>query len=288
MSAMINTLPRFCLRAGLTSMAVGLILLFTLGVRLSGAQTATDPQSISDIAVPERFTRANSDLSSFALWLRQLPLRPDTALIHLYDGTIKGYQSARHRVLDLPIGNRDLQQCADAAIRLRSDYLYHSGLWNEIAFNFTSGDRAMFSRWIQGWRPEVSGNNVTWRQVADADSSRDAYLNYLEVVFTYAGSYSLQKETRRVRPLDNIQIGDCFIQGGFPGHVVIVVDMAIDTSSADKAILIAQGFTPAQDIHIIRNHRDTAFDPWYIVGKGERLVTPEWIFDWTDLRRFSD
>jgi len=43
---------------------------------------------------------------------------------------------------------------------------------------------------------------------------------------------------------------------------------------------------PAQDIHILKNPGNPELSPWYIVGKGERLITPEWIFEWKDLRRF--
>lgn len=252
------------------------------------AQNLTSTQQVTDIAVPQGFERTANDSASFAYWLRQLPLKPDTARIHLYDGRLKQYQSANYRVLDLPIGHRDLQQCADAVIRLRSDYLFDHGRWRDIAFNFTSGDRTGFEQWANGWRPSVNGNDVTWHQSHPIDSSRDVYGEYLETVFMYAGSYSLKKEMHEVANIHSIQIGDCFIQGGFPGHVVIVVDMAVDTLSGEKLVLLAQGFTPAQDIHVIRNFDDDHLNPWYAVGRGERLVTPEWTFEWSDLRRFSD
>jgi hypothetical protein len=52
------------------------------------------------------------------------------------------------------------------------------------------------------------------------------------------------------------------MQGGFPGHTMIVVDMAIDPSTGDRAILVAQSYMPAQDIHIISATND---NPWFFV-----------------------
>ena len=60
----------------------------------------------------------------------------------------------------------------------------------------------------------------------------------------YAGSYSLGRDLAPVTELTEMQIGDMFIDGGFPGHVVIVVDMAVDTAGGDRVYLLAQGFHP--------------------------------------------
>ena len=41
-----------------------------------------------------------------------------------------------------------------------------------------------------------------------------------------------------------------------------------------------------QEIHILRNPSDPRLSPWYLLDFGETLVTPEWTFRKTDLRRF--
>jgi hypothetical protein len=103
----------------------------------------------------------------------------------------------------------------------------------------------------------------------------------------YAGSYSLSRELNKIEDISKIKAGDCFIQGGFPGHAIIAVDVAIDTASRENFVLFAQGFTPAQDIHIIKNLNDNNLDPWYQVPDGDQLITPEWTFNWSDLFTFE-
>jgi hypothetical protein len=43
-------------------------------------------------------------------------------------------------VMDLPVGNKDLQQCADAIMRLRAEYLYRPGQFNSIRFYDNNND----------------------------------------------------------------------------------------------------------------------------------------------------
>ena len=59
-------------------------------------------------------------------------------------------------VIDMDIGERDLQQCADAVIRLRAEYLYGTGQYDKIHFNFTSGFNAQYIKWMQGSRISVT------------------------------------------------------------------------------------------------------------------------------------
>ncbi len=77
-----------------------------------------------------------------------------------------------------------------------------------------------------------------------------------------------------------------FIQGGFPGHAVIVIDIAVRKKSGEKIFLLAQSYMPAQDIHILKNLRSRQFSPWYSVNFGRKLHAPEWVFTRDDLKRF--
>ena len=79
------------------------------------------------------------------------------------------------------------------------------------------------------------------------------------------------------------QIGDVFIQGGFPGHAVLIVDIA-ESAQGERAFLLVQSYMPAQEIHVLRNSAD--LNPWYRAQSKGKLQTPEWDFEYGDLRRF--
>lgn len=240
----------------------------------------------SRIAVPDGYKRVRNSDSSFAYWLRRLPLKKGRPDVSLFNGEAKAFQSGHYAVLDIDIGEDDLQQCADAVIRLRSEYSYSIGKANEIHFNFTSGDTAKYAKWIEGYRPKVDGNKVSWHLAAEPDSSYACFQKYLRIVYMYAGTYSLKQELKKVARIEDMQIGDVFMQGGFPGHAALVVDMAVDSSTGKKLFLLAQGYFPAQDFHILRNTNDSKLDPWYELDFGDRLETPTWTFGKDDLMRF--
>ncbi|MBI5569938.1 MAG: DUF4846 domain-containing protein [Desulfomonile tiedjei] len=242
----------------------------------------------SRIATPEGFRRINVPYGSFADWLRHLPLKKPGTAVLLHNGKLKPNQDAHFAVVDIDTGPRDLQQCADAIIRLRAEYLLSKGAHQDIQFRFTSGDRASWGRWESGYRPHIEGNKVTWAKSAREDSSYTGFRSYLDVVFTYAGTASLSRElTPRLNPFA-IQIGDIFIRGGSPGHAVIVVDMAEHVRTGEKVFLLAQSYMPAQDMHVLKNPTDDDQSPWYRIPSGDVLETPEWRFDKTELKTFEN
>lgn len=243
--------------------------------------------SISErIPIPEGFKRITVDKGSFQEWLRNLPLKKGNPPVYLYNGKKKFFQLANYAVIDIDIGDKDLQQCADAVIRLRSEYLYSKGQYDSIAFNFTSGDRFRYSDWLDGLTPVVDGNDVEWKQMPERDNNRRNFKKYLEIIFTYAGTFSLSNELEKIEDASAMRIGDVFIEGGFPGHAVIVVDMAENAETGDKIFLLAQSFMPAQDIHIIKNPINWVLSPWYKINFGDRLYTLEWVFNEDELMRF--
>ena len=103
----------------------------------------------------------------------------------------------------------------------------------------------------------------------------------------YAGTLSLSKELSTVA-YNNLKAGDIFIQGGSPGHAVIVVDLAIDPNSDKKIYLLAQSYMPAQDIQVLKNPMNKNLSPWYELDVNNTIIeTPEWTFNSTDLKRFA-
>jgi hypothetical protein len=239
----------------------------------------------SRVAPPASHARVPAPEGSFAAWLRGLPLRPEGAVVHLFDGGKKPRQDGVFAVLDIDVGSRDLQQCADAVMRLRAEYLWAAGCADQVAFDFTSGDRARWVDWRGGLRPVVAGSKVSWAPRGSPDASYASFRSYLSSVFTYAGSASLARELEAVADPSSVQPGDVFIQGGFPCHAVLVADVARN-ARGESAFLLVQSYMPAQDIHVLRNP-DEPGTPWYPAREQGVLRTPEWTFAYGDLRRFA-
>jgi hypothetical protein len=234
---------------------------------------------------PAGFERTPAASASFAAWLRGLPLKPAGTPVLLYTGAPKFRQDVHAAVIDIDVGTRDLQQCADACMRLRAEWQYATNRAGEIAFNDTgSGQPIAFSRWAAGERPHPSGRSLAWSRSAAPDAGYASFRRYMDVVFTWCGAHSLERQLAAAS-LADIAPGDVFIKGGFPGHAVLVADVA-KSAAGDTRFLLLQSFMPAQQIHLLKNLQDAEASPWYALDFGERLLTPEWVFPRDSLRRW--
>lgn len=231
---------------------------------------------------PAGFERLPAEPGTFAAYLRRLPLKPEGSPVHLFDGREKGRQDVHAAVIDMDTGDRDLQQCADAVMRLRAEFLFAEKRYRDIRFNFTNGFPAEYSKWREGQRISVSGNRCSWRATGRPSTGYEDFRAYLDQVFMYAGTLSLSQELPS-KSIENLEIGDVFIQGGSPGHAVIVVDVAQQKNTGEKVFLLAQSYMPAQEIHVLKNQNEPALSPWYRLDFGETLRTPEWTFSREDL-----
>lgn len=235
------------------------------------------------IVPPEGYYRDSLPAESFGAFLRNFTLEPHGAKVYLYNGAVK-LQTVHVAVLKADVGKRDLQQCADAVIRLRAEYLYGQKRYDELHFNFTNGFRADYRKWAEGNRIKVNGNQVSWYKATEKDYSYRTFRTWLDCVFAYAGTLSLSKELQTI-PYSHLQAGDVLIQGGSPGHAVIVMDVAVN-SQGKKMYLLAQSYMPAQSIHILKNPLSSQLSPWYELSGREAIYTPEWLFTPADLKRF--
>ncbi len=249
--------------------------------------------------VPTGYDRINVDSNSFGAYLRKLPLKPHGTFARQYNGVPKPYEPVYDAVVDLPIGDKDLHQCADAVIRLRAEYLWYRGDYENIHFNFTNGQQVDYLEWMKGRRIKVDNNRTWWVDSAEPDNTYENFWDYLEQVFQFAGTYSLSKELKP-KNFEDIQIGNVFvfpadIRKRKPGHAVIVVDLAI-SQTGERLFLLAQSYMPAQEIHILKNPNDSTLSPWYSnqwenpwktdLNEEDELFTPEWSFKVTDLKSF--
>ena len=231
---------------------------------------------------PEGFARTQAGAGSFTQYLRTLPLKTHGAEVKHFDGSVKVNRGVYEAVVDIDVGTRDLQQCADAVMRLRAEYLFGRGKYDEIHFNFANGFRADYSKWAEGYRVVVVGNLARWVKSAPPSRSYADFRKYLDIVFSYANTVSLAAEMQSVSA-SSMAVGDVFID---QGHALIVVDMAQSTTGGRKLFMIAQSYMPAQDIQVLCNPGRPDVSPWFGLDFGDVLRTPEWTFTAGDLRRF--
>jgi hypothetical protein len=216
--------------------------------------------------LPANFSRLRSDSGTFAFYLQNLPLKPSGELVKYYNGDVKPKSDVYCAVVDMEISDKDLQQCADAVMRLRGEYLFNQKKYSEISFRFT-GDGKMHG----------------FREFAKNDYSYKNFRRYMEYVFGYANTASLKKQLKPV-PFYTMQIGDVLIQSGNPyGHAVIVVDLCKD-KQGNKKFVLAQSYMPAQETQVLMYPGSTG--PWNTPPERSTIVTPEWTFDTSDLRRW--
>lgn len=214
---------------------------------------------LTRVNVPKNYTRVDVEEGTFADYVRNYELKDHGSPLLKYDGSDRVNQNAHVAVFALPIENEDLQQCADSVMRFYAEYYYQRKEYNKINFHFVDGFKASFSKWVQGYRIKVSGNTSRWVKSASYDDSYKSFKKFMRMVFAYSSTLSMAKESKEIDVKD-IEIGDIFIRGGSPGHVVMVVDVC-ENEKGKKAFLLAQGLMPAQGFHIIKNPRHE--DPWY-------------------------
>ena len=260
------------LLTGIMKKIILLLFIISISCKQKSDQKLTGPKNITDvktaivykfigeIRTPDGYARTPVLKNSFAEWLQAVPLKKDKR-VFLYNGSLKPNQSAQFAVVDISVGNKDLQQCADAVMRLRAEYLYR----NKKPMSFV----------------DYSGKEYKWNE----GGNRSSFDNYLQNVFGWCGSASLDKQLNPVRNFSDIKAGDVLVHGGFPGHAVIVVDIA-KNDKGSKIYLLAQGYQPAQDIHVLNNPMNEALSPWYALDTGNLIITPEWRFHKGELKEW--
>jgi hypothetical protein len=226
---------------------------------------------ITRFNLPEGYSFSPVQENSWGYFLRSLPLKPDGSEVKAYDGTVKPNYQTYLAVVDLPIGKKDLHQCADAVMRLRADYLFSQSRFKEISFRQASGKTFSYTTWLAGRTPDKTN---LW--------------TYLESVFNTANTTSLNQQLK-LKAVNTLEIGDVFVTGPPPGysygHAIIVVDKCINKEGKVK-FMLAQSYMPAQEIQILDNPANPGC-PWYDLDFGQTLDTPEWDFTSSQLKTFE-
>ncbi|HVY45643.1 MAG TPA: DUF4846 domain-containing protein, partial [Minicystis sp.] len=213
-----------------------------------------------------------------------LPLAPAGTSVATYAGdlVLPGDHEHLAAVVAIDVGARDLMQCADSVIRMHAEWRWSTGARDE-AYHALAGPLMSFPRYLAGDRPRAAGARLVWeREARPQRAEHAAFRRFLDEVFTFANTISLARESSAVAR-DALRPGDFFVLPGGPGHAVLVLDAA-RASDGRVALLLGQGFMPAQGFYVVRPSRASA---WFVVAPGDAAVpTPFWRpFPWSSLRR---
>lgn len=212
------------------------------------------------ILPPDGYRRIDAENGSLLKFMRNMSLSPDGTPVVLHNGQ----EIARYAAAVYAMDVDELQQCADSIIRIYSEYLYSRGEYDKINFSLTNGTLMRYTDWREGKRLIALGSFAKLFKLADTDESYDCFRAYLSAVMNYAGTQSLSKESELIS-LEELAPGDMLLRGGTPGHVVLVIDQAVN-ENGESCFLLAQGHMPAQSFHIITNPA-RADDPWYYAAE---------------------
>lgn len=235
---------------------------------LFGSKTSNpnNYKTIGDIPEPWGYERISGEDAAYANYLRSLALKVRGSKVQLY---IKGearFQSLNYAVINMPLLS-NAEQCADVCMRLRAEYLYSTGQYSRIRFQNVNGETLSYG-----------GGN-----------SRKSFENYLRDLYGVASTFSLSREMK-TRRLADMQPGDVFVYparyGQQYGHAVMVVDVAINKRGR-KAFLLAEGNTPAREIHVMRNFENPFRSPWFMLDEdADNLILSVFHYKATDLKHF--
>lgn len=241
---------------------------------------------ITRFSPPKGFKWVIEQPGSFAQFLNYLPLHPATLPVRDYKGVPIERQNNHAALLKIDVGDKDLQQCADAWMRLYAEYLWSQKRFDEIGFEFTSGQFFSWDDFKNGVRTKEVKKKVSFINTGKVDDSYQSFREYLNVIFRYAGTISLDRESRPVLQNSQIRTGDFLIKPGSPGHSVIIVGVASNLAGK-RLYLLAESFMPAQDIHILVNHKNPVLSPWYELDvNASETVTAKYVFKPTAIKRF--
>ncbi|MDR2205981.1 MAG: DUF4846 domain-containing protein [Flavobacteriaceae bacterium] len=235
---------------------------------------------------PKGYSWKEEKSGSFGEFLATFPLYPEHFPVRTYKKIPLAKQYNHVAILKVDVGEKDLQQCADAWMRLYSEYLWAKKDYDKIVFQFTSGQYLSWNDYKNGTRTIEIGDKVKFIKKAKFDDSYKNFRKYLNLVFNYAGTISLDRESKPILRNKDIQTGDFLINPGSPGHSVFIVGIA-ENAEGKRVYLLAESFMPAQDIHIIINPLNKNISPWYELNVNAPVTqTAKYTFKPTSVKRF--
>ncbi len=242
----------------------------------------------SRINPPMGYTRVRAAENAFASFLRAYPLRAAGAQVALYNEQERQDAKAA-AVLDVMLGKKNHEGPAGAMARLIAEYLYAQQNYADISFTIGRNFDFTFDKWRQG--KKLNSDATGWTSGGTDSNGEDNFKAYLTNLFVYISMNTLEKDLVRIEDVDSdeIQVGDIFIGNNAQGKktAVMVADLCRNDETGEYLMLLVQGGTPAQQLHIVENPTSTALSPWYPCSFATELVTPDVTIAIEDRYRFK-
>tara|TARA_R100000935_G_scaffold27670_2_gene47869 strand:+ start:419 stop:1132 length:714 start_codon:yes stop_codon:yes gene_type:complete len=182
--------------------------------------------------------------------------------VKYYDGeSIKGLNVYYKAKFVYDIGKKDLHHCADAVMYNDARYFFDTKQYKKISYTFSHNAK------VYSYTKQFKVFN------------EKTFKKYITMVWGYAGTWSLKQYDTVEINIRQMQVGDMFLIGGFPGHAMSVIDM-IENDKGSKKFMLAQSFMPAQEQHILLNPNTN--NVWF-----NSVSEIPWNFSNKDLRRFK-
>lgn len=234
-----------------------------------GVSNPAGRKTIGEITPPMGYRRVEVDRGSFGAFIREFPLQGRGSHMKYYDGSLAYGQILGYAVLDLPIIS-NMEQCADAVMRMRAEYFWRDRQYGRIHFH------------------AVDGKDMRYGGGAD----RAAFEKYLCRVYGNANTTSLRRHMKE-KDFGEVSPGDVLVyearSADTYGHAVLIADVAVNPRTGKKALMIAESSTPALTMHIVRDLLHPLRSPWIVVDESDTDVFISGIrFKKTDLRGWKD
>jgi hypothetical protein len=255
---------------------------------LSHSHLISAQVTIIDIPLPSKsFHRVDVDSSSFAAWLRQLPVKKAHSPVLDFRGNIfkKSDDSTVAYVVDFSMIGRRLEQCMDIVVRFYAEYCWNYQLTDNLNFPLPGGYWLQWNYWKIGFRPQFRGMTMSLEKTTREDDSYNNFNKFLNTIFNYSHTQQFYHAYRQI-VREDVQIGDFIVRKGTKGHTVLIVDMAAD-EDGNMIALIGNGDTPACEFFLVNSNQNV---PWINLSF-ENDTLPLALrrqMSWDGLRRFSD
>ena len=252
------------------SLAFALVVSFCLGFascKAEGNGFANEVQSDSVAVSSDSQYIIQYQDDAFYKFLCSLPRKKRMAEIKNYKGEDAGMSYYKYCVIDFPLLS-PVEQCADICMHLRAEYFYRQKQYDKIHFH------------------DVGGKDHKYT----GGASRQALNTYLKKIYNISNTASMYAEMQIVPSLSDIRPGDVLIypaKGNKLGHVVLVSEVAKD-AKGNIYFQVMQGFTPACELHIVKNNDISGNSPWFKLDpNADAIKIDNFTFRKDQLRRWK-